>query len=941
MSEPLTPYEPLTPELQQAATALVKAANGALGTAVGHLRQAERLAQTARHRANGQHQLDLTLAATEATEQCANAILRVKAAVELAAPGVLGAAWASFGDRTQPVAMLAAAEFVRCGRLVISGAVSSELPLLLPLLDHGNVVISSSGTDPAVLGVVQEIVLRALLGTGAGQLSLAAFDPLLTGSTAPFSALRSVREDLFPHTLASAEELDVLLQELSADVRRIADMYRGSYQSLGHFRRAVAQPIERYRLVVLLDYPTGFSEATHQLLLTLMRTGPACGISLIVHHNTRLAAPKGVYPAALGSQPSTAVLAVGQQPRLEGIDAELAEVGIAPSLALIEPAIARLQLWARDAAAPRVSFTDLQLAPDSYWTQSSAERIVAHIGREGHSTIEVTLGDEREQRHNVLITGAVGQGKSNLILVLIHSLALRYSPEELEMYLLDFKDGLSFYPLAPAADRPDWLPHARVIGLNSDRAYGAAVLSHLVAEFDRRAGLMRPYGDNVSRFRAARPDDPLPRIVAVIDEFQDLFAEDDELTRISLAHLDTLARKGRAYGIHLVLASQTLSGITGLLAKQDGIFAQFPIRLALHNSPAESRAALSQDNVEAARLRYRGEVVVNQDFGQVEANRRGVVALADPAEMAELRRLLWHMEQDPRRPALFDGAEAADLGEAVAGLTQSVSGAGASGALGFVGRPVAVSPAPLGVRFGRVSGRHVSILGAGTIGSQPVVAGEQRQPISTGVAILHSLVVSLGRQHEPGQCSFVLWNLLPHGSDDWMEMEALHCRLSASGHEASLAAGDGFRGSLQAVTDALARRSETQAQRPIYLIGAGLDRAVGLGDFDLDLGLAPVDALQTVWRTGSQLGVHLIGWWSNVRAYRDQLGLLGDGTVDVTILLRVSGQDVMDYFGPFTSWAGPRNRGLLRDIGETTVPIVFVPYRPLPVIDTCFQAREA
>ncbi|MHB1592993.1 MAG: hypothetical protein ACYCO9_05120 [Streptosporangiaceae bacterium] len=113
----------------------------------------------------------------------------------------------------------------------------------------------------------------------------------------------------------------------------------------------------------------------------------------------------------------------------------------------------------------------------------------------------------------------------------------------------------------------------------------------------------------------------MPRIIVVIDEIQVLFEEDDELARAALLNLERLAKKGRAYGTHLVLASQTLSGITAMLSTQDGIFAQFPIRLALKNSAAESRAVLDQHSTEAARLRYRGELIVNTDFGQAEASR--------------------------------------------------------------------------------------------------------------------------------------------------------------------------------------------------------------------------------------------------------------------------------------------------------------------------------
>ena len=121
----------------------------------------------------------------------------------------------------------------------------------------------------------------------------------------------------------------------------------------------------------------------------------------------------------------------------------------------------------------------------------------------------------------------------------------------------------------------------------------------------------------------------------MIDEFQKLFSDEERWSERALTYLVQLAREGRAYGIHLILASQTLSGITSLLTQQDGIFAQFPIRLALKNSSSESQVVLGTNNPDAARLRFRGEIIVNEDFGMVEANRRGIVANAAPQETAE------------------------------------------------------------------------------------------------------------------------------------------------------------------------------------------------------------------------------------------------------------------------------------------------------------------
>ena len=59
----------------------------------------------------------------------------------------------------------------------------------------------------------------------------------------------------------------------------------------------------------------------------------------------------------------------------------------------------------------------------------------------------------------------------------------------------------------------------------------------------------------------------MPRVLLVIDEFQELFVADDKLAQDASLLLDRLVRQGRAFGVHVLLGSQTLGG--GLLTGPD------------------------------------------------------------------------------------------------------------------------------------------------------------------------------------------------------------------------------------------------------------------------------------------------------------------------------------------------------------------------------------
>lgn len=228
--------------------------------------------------------------------------------------------------------------------------------------------------------------------------------------------------------------------------------------------------------------------------------------------------------------------------------------------------------------------------------------------------------DSVTQQHNIIISGAAGKGKSNLLEVIIHSLCMRYSPAELELYLLDFKDGLTFKPYASFEDS-SWLPHARMLGLESDRDVGLSVLKDLEAERRNRAILFGNSSGEVHDFESYRkhnPEKQLPRIVLIIDEYQKLFDINDEISEEAASLLENLVRQGRACAIHIILASQSITGAVGLLGKEERIYPQFPVRIALQNTVSESFSIFGIGNDGAAKLHVRGEAIINTNYGAID-----------------------------------------------------------------------------------------------------------------------------------------------------------------------------------------------------------------------------------------------------------------------------------------------------------------------------------
>ena len=140
---------------------------------------------------------------------------------------------------------------------------------------------------------------------------------------------------------------------------------------------------------------------------------------------------------------------------------------------------------------------------------------------------------------------------------MITNLALWYSPDQVELYLIDFKKGVEFKTYVNGN-----LPHVRTVAIESDREFGLSILHKIDNEMTRRGEMFRQTGaQDLAAYRKTSGQ-PLPRIVLIVDEFQVFFADDDKIGQDSAVLLEQLVRQGRAFGIHVILGSQTLGGAT-------------------------------------------------------------------------------------------------------------------------------------------------------------------------------------------------------------------------------------------------------------------------------------------------------------------------------------------------------------------------------------------
>ncbi len=277
---------------------------------------------------------------------------------------------------------------------------------------------------------------------------------------------------------------------------------------------------------------------------------------------------------------------------------------------------------------------DLQ-KDEKFWTESSQYEVSVPVGWDiNHKEVCFEIGSTQ---NHTLICGHSGSGKSNFLHVLIQNLAFYYAPNEVQLFLLDYKEGVEFNAYTDPI-----LEHARLVSVASSVGYGMSFLSWLCKEMQKRAELFKQF--NVKDLSDYRKHEKMPRLIVVIDEFQVLFS-DNKSTKAVEGHLNTLLKKGRSYGVHLVLATQTMRG-TDI---NPSFKAQIANRIALPMDAEDSSSVLGDD---AACELVRPEGIFNNNGG----NRKYHTKMSIPKAPDDFKSFLTkiHAEFNQRNLTLID-----------------------------------------------------------------------------------------------------------------------------------------------------------------------------------------------------------------------------------------------------------------------------------------------
>jgi len=743
-----------------------------------------------------------------------------------------------------------------------------------------------AGREQAIR-ILQTIMARLLTSLPAGRARFTIIDPIGLGQNfAGFMHLADHDDALVGTRIwTESDQIEQRLADMTEHMETVIQKYlRNEFATIDDYNSQAGELAEPYRFLVVADFPTAFEGDSYRRLASIAATGARCGVYVLAARDTRIALSQD---AQLDDLEAHSVNLVQQGDKFAWKDEVFGQFPLAldgpPPENVLTQLLDRVGRAAKESKRVEVPFDTIAPSPAEFWTGDSTEDLKVPIGRMGATRLQ-TLRLGRGVAQHALVAGKTGSGKSTLLHALVTNLSMWYAPDQVELYLIDFKKGVEFKTYATHD-----LPHARAIAVESDREFGVSVLQRLDAELARRGELFRGAGvQDLAGYRRTPQAQAMPRTLLVIDEFQEFFSEDDKLAQDAGLLLDRLVRQGRAFGIHVLLGSQTIGGTSGLARSTIG---QMAVRIALQTSEADSQLILGDNNSAARLLSRPGEAIYNDAGGLVEANSPFQVAwLPDERRekyLEEVRKRADAAGASREPPIVFEGNAPADVKKntRLATLLSASSRPAPPVAVpAWVGEPVAIKE-PTAITFRRQSGANLLLVG---------------QQEEQALAVMCSALVSLAAQYPSDKANFYVLDGTPTDSALAGTFERVKAALP---HRTKIVEWRAIPETINELAEAFARRQEAEAagDPSVFLLIYGLQRYRVLRKTDDDFGFSmggdeqkkasPSKQFADILREGPALGIHVIAWVDTVASLERTLDRSSMREFDHRVLFQMSASD--------------------------------------------------
>lgn len=500
-------------------------------------------------------------------------------------------------------------------------AFTVALPYCQRLLDGISMFVTYDEQDRTLIrDKIQPLLLKMFMYFPAGRLEATMIDPLEMGTSFQgIPKLAGITNERIIDTKIWSKESDI--ERAIATLRLRMETLNQSYNG----DRASRFQKEAVKILAITDFPVGFTNGALKDLQAIVRNSASLGVCVLIWANNKELVKfrernESLYQEIVSNLVITN--AEGEKLRFENSQVYLRLDSMSDILTNNDKIINIIKNNIDHCTTKIERFEDMMrydIEDSNNWFTGNDHEIAVPIGIKGADTVvSMVLGrGGGSTEHHVLIAGQTGAGKTTLMHTLIMSTLLQYSPEDVQMYLVDFKEGVAFKPYTKYR-----LPSLRVVAIDSEREFGYTILQELCNELENRADIFsREEVEDINDYNDIPNVKKVPKILLIFDEVQELFrsrGNEDAITKGCLSAIGKLVTQGRALGIHLILACQDFAHCQGL----QSYFSQMAVRIAVKGSEESAASILNADNQGVRTLQNQpaGSAIYNRSGGVESAN---------------------------------------------------------------------------------------------------------------------------------------------------------------------------------------------------------------------------------------------------------------------------------------------------------------------------------
>ncbi len=556
--------------------------------------------------------------------------------------------------------VLSATILDKCAPLVVNNN-TIRLPLVTSTSESPAILVKSDNSCPEeVNALVHSLMYGTLSSAPVSTLSFCVIDPEGRGNNIyPFFEARKKMPELFGDKIYTSRN------DISNQIKAINDFIEDTmqnklstqYSNVFEYAENNVGSNSNVTLLLLFDFPKGIDDDAQACFRNILRNGSKCGVFTIIvyppdteqfHSNEYKQSIKAV------EELTTIIQQTGKEFSVDGLP--LHYIPMPSSNQFMDFFIEYIE--EHEKRKSRGISID-EIFEKGMFEGDSSKSLDIDIGvddADGVTTLSLGTGSS----HHGIIIGATGSGKSTLLHTLIISGMLRYSPEQLNLYLMDFKQGTEFKIYESKR-----LPHIKLLAIDAKQEFGESILENLIVEMEHRGEEFKEYKVSKISDYVKASGKSMPRILVIMDEFQILY--NDSTNRKVANNCAELTKRivteGRAFGIHLIMATQTTKVVSELTLTHATI-EQMRVRIALKCGEDDARYLFTDRNEKSALKLMKGptgRAVINPEYMEGDNCGFRVAYCDDEAKEKYLSIISQKFESSPYDMKIFEGGRTENL----------------------------------------------------------------------------------------------------------------------------------------------------------------------------------------------------------------------------------------------------------------------------------------